>query len=168
MYPFDAGDISAFFVQKNIGEKTFSAQPRFPRPQYSPDNGQNLRLDKSRKGKAHVKNTPGLQRERILQCINVKMSKAGPFFKMDKKQFCFSSVPKHRGSQIALRSKAADFEPFIPRRKKVCNDSMLITSERDIENKNMQVYSDQPVDLKQSYKELTDEEEKFLADLVFN
>ena len=44
----------------------------------------------------------------------------------------------------------------------------MLASERDTENKDRQVYVDQPVDLKQSYKELTEDEEKFLADLVFN
>lgn len=171
MYPFDSGEISTFFVQKKFEEKTFSAEPRFPRLQYSPDNGQNVRHEEAfRKGKAHVQNTPHLQRKRIpvLKCIDIKTSKAErSFFKMDKKQTLSSSVPKHKGSLVALRSKAADFEPYIPRKKNVCNDLML-ANERDTENKDRQVYVDQPVDLKQSYKELTEDEEKFLADLVFN
>ena len=99
MYPFDSGEISTFFVQKITEEKSFSAEPSFPRLQYSSDNGQNLRHGESRKGKARVKNTPHLQRKKIpvLKCINVKTSKPEQsFFKMDKKQSLSSSVPKHK------------------------------------------------------------------------
>ena len=153
----------SFDTQKKSKERTFLAEAR---PYYSASSEKNISGKEPSKGIVKLlnsKNTPTEeQRKRTLR--NVKVD---PFVRMDRKHFLFSSVGKDEGfvSVSAQRSKATVFEPYIPRRKVLYNSPPL-ASKRDTQDESAQLYV--PVDLEQGFKELTNDEEEFLANIVFN
>jgi len=174
--PSNGQDSGHSLVTQRISkETTFSTEARyFLRPVHSRSNvnGQNTRHNKHRKDKViylNSENIPEEQRKGILhvEYNEVKNAKVESFRRMDEKHFPFSSVQKNRGFVSSWRRKAAVFAPYTPRRKYVCSSSQF-SSDKDIESEGMQSHKHALVDLTQNCRELTEDEEQFLADVIFN
>ena len=170
LYPLGSGDISRFIIQNRMKQTSSSGvESKFTRPVCTPSNESgSMRDNKLRKSRHHFltfKSATEVQRKSSANFVKdfsnsistqlvPEMVNTGvlPHFVGKDKEFV---------SRTHLRrSKKTVFEPYIPRSKSSCYSSRDITCNKEC----MKL----PVDLEQSYKELTDHEDKFLFDILLN
>ena len=156
LYPLGSGDLARFIIQNRIKEKSTSeVESKFKRPVYNPSiESGSTSNNKPRKSRHHFLTFTEEQRKN-----SATVSQLIP--EMAITGVLPHSVQKGKEAASRLRSEKTVFEPYIPR-KRSCYSPL---SRDNACNKDcMQL----PVDLEQSYKELTDSEEKFVIDILLN
>ena len=166
LYPLGSGDMARFIVQNRIKEKSSSeVESKIKRPVCTPSfEGGSTSDNKPRKSRHHFlkfKNATEEQRKKSANLVEDSIfSQLIP--DMVDTGVPPLSVQKDKELVSRVRSEKTVFEPYIPRRT---HSSHSLLSRDDACNKEcMQL----PVDLEQSYKELTDSEEKFVTAILLN
>ena len=166
LYPLGSGDMARFIVQSRIKEMPASeVESKFNRPVCTPSfEGGSTSDNKPRKSRHHFltyknvteeqgKNSANFVEDSVFSQLIPEMVNTG---------LPPHSVQKDKELVSRVRSEKTVFEPYIPRRK--CSCHYLLSRDNACNKDCMQL----PVDLEQSYKELTDLEEKFVIDILMN
>lgn len=166
LYPLGSGDMARFIVQNRIKEMPASeVESKFNRPVCTPSfEGGSTSDNKPRKSRHHFLTYKNVTEEQGKNSANFVEDSV---FSQLIPEMVNTGVPPHsvqKDKELVsrVRSEKTVFEPYIPRRKCSCHS---LLSRDNARNKDcMQL----PVDLEQSYKELTDLEEKFVIDILMN
>lgn len=160
LYPLGSGDVARFIIQNRIKEKSASeVESKFKRPVYNTSiESENTSNGKPRKSRHHFLAFKNATEERRQNSATASQ--------LIQEMFNTSGVPpysvqKDKESISRLRSEKTVFEPYIPK-KRSCYS--LLSGDNACNKECMQL----PVDLEQSYKELSDSEEKFVVDILLN
>ena len=168
VYPLGSADIARFIVQSRIKEKSSSeVESKFKRPVCTPSNESGSTSNsKPRKSRHHFlafKIDAEEQREKSANFVEdsilprlIPVNTGVPPHSVQKDKELISRVRRSESEKTV-------FEPYIPRRKSSCYS--LLSRDNACNKESMQQL---PVDLEQSYKELSDHEEKFVIDILLN
>lgn len=162
VYPLGSADISSFIVQNRIKETSSEMESKLTRPVCTPTDEGRSKSDKKFRESRHQfltfksateEQTKSSANSMLTQFIPEMVNTGGPSHSVQKNKKFVCRV---------RRSTKTVFEPYIPRRKS--SWYFLLTQDNPCNKECMSL----PVDLEQSYKKLTNHEEKFVMDIVLN